>query len=70
VAGFVDRYNCSWLIQRHGHHTQGGLPGSTIGISSMTGQTTNLPKSPVLFTSSVAFMVRVLTGFEPVAAAV
>ena len=21
VAGFVDRYNSSWLIQRHGHHT-------------------------------------------------
>jgi putative transposase len=21
VAGFVDRYNTSWLIQRHGHHT-------------------------------------------------
>jgi hypothetical protein len=27
VAGFVDRYNSSWLIPRHGHHTQGGLPG-------------------------------------------
>jgi len=21
VAGFVDRYNTSWLIQRHGHRT-------------------------------------------------
>src|SRR4029450_2274214 len=21
VASFVDRYNSSWLIQRHGHHT-------------------------------------------------
>jgi len=21
VAGFVDRYNSSWLIQRHGHRT-------------------------------------------------
>ena len=21
VAGFVDRYNSAWLIQRHGHHT-------------------------------------------------
>jgi putative transposase len=21
VAGFVDHYNCSWLIQRHGHRT-------------------------------------------------
>jgi hypothetical protein len=30
VAGFVDRSNPSWLIQRHGHLTaEGGLPGST-----------------------------------------
>jgi hypothetical protein len=21
VAGFVDRYNTAWLIQRHGHRT-------------------------------------------------
>src|SRR4029453_17116707 len=27
-------------------HPQGGLPGSTIGSSSMTGQTTNLSKRP------------------------
>jgi putative transposase len=31
VAGFVDRYNSSWLIQRHGHHGA-AAPPETDGV--------------------------------------
>jgi hypothetical protein len=46
VAGFVDRYDTSWLVQRHGHQTPKGPIRQRKVSSGMIKYTDNLSKEP------------------------